>query len=134
MITTEAAKVPPQYRKAGFFGGSFLPEPLYYGNEGAYQVGQFSIENRWTEKYCIEPYKYLNKLNMGEDLYNAYIEDYAEVSGSINAAISDFANRSWRGEISDMSSSGYNTSTNYILQVWKTSLRNTTTTRTSNRI
>ncbi|MGI6561794.1 MAG: hypothetical protein ACOX3Q_04420 [Clostridia bacterium] len=104
MITTEAAKVPPQYRKAGFFGGSFLPEPLYYGNEGAYQVGQFSIENRWTEKYCIEPYKYLNKLNMGEDLYNAYIEDYAEVSGSINAAISDFANRSWRGEISDMSS------------------------------
>jgi spore germination protein KA len=46
----------------------------------------------------------LNELNMGEDLYNAYIEDYAEVSGSINAAISDFANRSWRGEISDMSS------------------------------
>jgi putative aldouronate transport system substrate-binding protein len=102
MITTEADKVPPQYRRAGFFGGSFLAESLYYSHEAAYYYYTFAEEHDWVKKYCLEPYKYISKMQMGADLYDQYIEEYNEYSGSINAAVSDFANRAWRGEIADL--------------------------------
>jgi putative aldouronate transport system substrate-binding protein len=102
MMTTEADKVPPQYRRGGFWGGSFLGETLYYGHEAAFYYYTFAEENDWVKKYCIEPHKYINKLNMGAELYEEYVKEYAEYSGSINAAVSDFANRVWRGEIADL--------------------------------
>lgn len=104
MMTTEADMVPPQYRRGGFWGGSFQADTLFYGHEAAHHYYTFATEHNWVAKYCIEPNKYLNKLNMGIDLYEEYIKEYAEYSPNINAAVADFANRSWRGDIADLNS------------------------------
>jgi hypothetical protein len=76
---------------------------LYYGNEAAYQYYKFADSNQWVSKYCVEPYKYLNKMNMGKELFDQYTKEYAEYSPTINTAIADFAKRSWNGEIANLS-------------------------------
>jgi len=102
MMKTDEAKIPPKYRRGGWWGGSFWGQTLYYGHECAAQYYKFANDSNWVAKYCIEPYKYINKMNMGFDLYDDYIAKWNELSPTINAAISDFARRSWRGEISSM--------------------------------
>ena len=103
MIVTPPEKIPEKYRKGGWWGGSFSLELPIYSREGFRQLLLFHMEYRWAEKYCIEPYKYTNLMNMGADMYEAYQEDWSEVSETINAAIADFRTRCWEGEIADIS-------------------------------
>jgi putative aldouronate transport system substrate-binding protein len=99
-----AEEVPAQYRRGGssIGVGAFDPQPNLYTHEAYRQIWLFHIEDRWVEKYAINPYKQINILDMGEELYEAYQDAWTNVAGQINPIINDFANRAWNGEIANI--------------------------------
>lgn len=101
-IVTDASKVPPQYRRAGWWNGMFNTDFMGFEFEAYYQYVSHFKEERYVEKYCIEPYKYMNAMYMGTEMYDAYTKDLNEVSDTINTVIADFADRSWNGEIANI--------------------------------
>ncbi|HBN85191.1 MAG TPA: hypothetical protein DDZ89_15260 [Clostridiales bacterium] len=101
-VVNDVTKIPPQYRRGGWWNGMFNTEFSGYEYEAYFQYVTHMKESKWVEKYCIEPYKYMNAMYMGTELYDQYAKDWAEVSASVNAAVADFANRSWNGEIANI--------------------------------
>lgn len=102
MIKTDTALIPPKYRRGGFWGGSFNDEVDLFTHESNRQILMLHLEDKWMEKYGLNPYKQINLMDMGAELYEGYQQKWAEVSPQINAVINDFANRAWRGDIANI--------------------------------
>ena len=103
MIATAPEKIPAHYRRYGGFGGSFSAEISPVMNEAMTQYMKFFLDNNWTQKYTLEPHKYLSVMYMGSEMRDAYTADWNAMSADINAIIADFRNRSWGGQISNVS-------------------------------
>ncbi len=102
MITTDATKIPPHYKKYGGFLAVFRSGPSPVVNEPQSQYNKILYSEEWYKYYCIEPIKYLSSTYMSVDMYKKYTEDWNAVSGDINTIINDFRNRSWEGQIANI--------------------------------
>jgi putative aldouronate transport system substrate-binding protein len=118
-MVTEATKIPPQYRKGGFWGGNFIGEENFFVYEAHRQILIFQYENMWVDNYMVEPYKYIAPLDMGQELYDAYMKDYNELNNEIMTVVNNFANRVWRGQVGDI----YTEWEQYLTQLYSAGLQ-----------
>ncbi len=102
MITTDATKIPPHYKKYGGFLGIFRSGPSGIANEPQSQYNKIFYGEEWYKDYCIEPIKYWSATYVPTEMMEKFTEDWNTFGADINAIHADFRDRSWNGQIANI--------------------------------
>lgn len=108
VILTDKAKIPRKYAngaiQAIFATDKFLMDFSKWSmvSEWFMQLCEFQIENDWFLNYTLEPDKLINRLYMGNELYDEYIKLNQKINSDIMTVANDFRNKAFKGELANI--------------------------------
>ncbi|NLY96694.1 MAG: hypothetical protein GX082_04575 [Clostridiaceae bacterium] len=107
LIVTPIDKVPRKYPHGAnmrIFGTADIYFDLY--QKFNYSATHIMMFDYWKEKdlyrYALVPDKWISSLDVPDEIYDAYSDKSNEVMSGINSLVSDFYNRAFRGQISNI--------------------------------
>ncbi len=118
-ILMEEDRIPIKYRMGKFWINDYFGEENFFGYDAQKQILTFQYNGKWMKKYGIEPYKYINVMQMGKGMYEKYVADYESVRAQIDTIVNDFAEGVWKGGIK-LTDSRWDS---YIEQLYEAGLR-----------
>ncbi|HBN85888.1 MAG TPA: hypothetical protein DDZ89_18835, partial [Clostridiales bacterium] len=66
------------------------------------QLYDFQYKNDWFINYSLEPDKLINRLYMGNEMYDEYIVLRDKINPDIMTVANDFRNKAFKGELADI--------------------------------
>lgn len=118
-IPMEDDRIPVRYRMGKFWINDRFGEEDFFVYEAQRQILAFAYNGKWMKKYGIEPYKYIDSMQMGKSRYNQYMAEYELVQAGIDKIVNDFALNVWNGTIT-LSDSIWDS---YVKQLYEAGLR-----------
>ncbi len=108
VILTDKSKIPRKYANDAiqsiFATDKFLIDYRKWSmvSEWFMQLYDFQYKNDWFINYSLEPDKLINRLYMGNEMYDEYIVLRDKINPDIMTVANDFRNKAFKGELADI--------------------------------